>query len=61
MDSGRNNVQFKMSNSPPFVKTNNVLGLNGNEAFSPPGFGLEQASIAHLAESNATIAAAEEA
>lgn len=29
--------------------------------FLPPGFGLEQASIAHLTESNATIAAAEEA
>lgn len=50
MDSGRHNVLFKMSNSLPFVKTNNVLGLNGNEAFSPSGFGLEQASIAHLTE-----------
>lgn len=58
MDSGRHNVQFKVSNSPPFVKTNNVLGLNGNEAFSPPGFGLVQASMAHLAKSKATIVAA---
>lgn len=58
MDSGRHNVQFNVSNSPPFVKTNNVLGLNGNQAFSPPGLGLEQASIPRLAESKATIAAA---